>query len=301
MRWHGMAPVLGVVGSLVVATSATPAESQTPAWASSVDTILGRPGAMQPGGLYKFSLPRSDLSVTVGDVRLKPALALGSWIGFLPVGAANALVMGDLVLTEGEIGPVMRALQQGGVEQTALHNHLRGELPHVMYMHIMGSGKPDAIARAIHAALALTGTPATAGAPTAPPAGVDLDTAAIARILGQAGKLNGVVYQETIPRAEVIHMAGQVIPPSMGVATALNFQPTTAGHVVTTGDFVLLSSEVNAVIRALRSHDIEVTALHSHMLDESPRLYFMHLWGDGETGAVARGLRAALDVTNRGK
>jgi len=301
MRGLGVTRVLGIVGSLAVATSATPAESQTQAWASSVDTILGRAGAMQPGGLYKFSLPRSDLSVAVGDIRLKPALALGSWIGFLPAGAGNALVMGDLVLTESEIGPVMRTLQQGGVEQTALHNHLRGELPHVMYMHIMASGKPDAIARAIHAALALTGTPATAGAPAAGPPGVELDTAAIARILGQTGKLNGVVYQEAIPRAEVIHMAGQVIPPSMGVATAVNFQPTTAGHAVTTGDFVLLGSEVNGVIRALRSHDIEVTALHSHMLDESPRLYFMHFWGDGETDAVARGLRAALDVTNRGK
>jgi len=301
MRGLGVTRVLGIVGSLAVATSATPAESQTPAWASSVDTILGRAGAMQPGGLYKFSLPRSDLSVAVGDIRLKPALALGSWIGFLPAGAGNALVMGDLVLTESEIGPVMRTLQQGGVEQTALHNHLRGELPHVMYMHIMASGKPDAIARAIHAALALTGTPATAGAPAAGPPGVELDTAAIARILGQTGKLNGVVYQEAIPRTEVIHMAGQVIPPSMGVATAVNFQPTTAGHAVTTGDFVLLGSEVNGVIRALRSHDIEVTALHSHMLDESPRLYFMHFWGDGETDAVARGLRAALDVTNRGK
>ena len=301
MRWHGMSRVLVVVGSLVAATLPGAVKSQTPAWASSLDTILGRAGAMQSGGLYKFSLPRSDLSVAVGDVKLKPALALGSWIGFLPVGTADALVMGDLVLTETEIGPVMRALQQGGVEQTALHNHLRGESPHVMYMHIMGNGKPEAIARTIHAALALTGTPAAAGAPEPPSAAIDLDTAAIVRILGQTGKLNGVVYQETIPRAEVIRMASQVIPPSMGVATAINFQPTSAGHAVATGDFVLLGSEVNAVIRALRSHNIEVTALHSHMLDESPRLYFMHFWGDGETGAVARGLRAALDVTNRGK
>jgi len=286
---------------LIAATLPSAVKSQTPAWASSLDIILGRAGAMQPGGLYKFSLPRSDLSVAVGDVKLKPALALGSWIGFLPVGTADALVMGDLVLTESEIGTVMRALQQGGVEQTALHNHLRGESPHVMYMHIMGNGKPEAIARAIHAALALTGTPAAAGAPAAPSAAIELDTAAIARILGQTGKLNGVVYQETIPRAEVIRMAGQVIPPSMGVATAINFQPTSAGHAVATGDFVLLGGEVNGVIRALRSHDIEVTALHSHMLEESPRLLFVHFWGDGETGAVARGLRAALDVTNRGK
>jgi len=216
------------------------------------------------------------------------------------VGTADALVMGDLVLTESEIGAVMRALQQGGVEQTALHNHLRGESPHVMYMHIMGNGKPEAIARAIHAALALTGTPAAAGAPAAPSAAIELDTAAIARILGQTGKLNGVVYQETIPRAEVIRMAGQVIPPSMGVATAINFQPTSAGHAVATGDFVLLGSEVNADPRASIPRYRSDSLAQSHARRIAAPL-FMHFWGDGETGAVARGLRAALDVTNRGK
>ena len=296
MRWHGMGRVLVVVGSLVAATLPGAVKSQTPAWAPSVDTILGRAGAMQPGGVYKFSLPRSDLSVSVGDVKLKPALALGSWIGFLPVGTADALVMGDLVLTETEIGPVMRALQQGGVEQTALHNHLRSELPHVMYMHIMGNGKPEAIARAIHAALALTGTPAAAGTP-APPAAIELDTAAIARTIGQRGRLNGVVYQLTFPRTETIRMGDQEIPASMGVATAINFQPTGRGRAVATGDFVLLGSEVNTVIHALVAHDIEVTAVHSHMLDESPRLFFMHFWGSGSTVAIAQGLRAALDLT----
>ena len=301
MRSSRMKMALVLAGAFTTIVESPAVEAQAPAWASTIDATLGRAGAVQPGGLYKFSFPRSDLRVTIGDVQLKPALALGSWIGFLPVGPTDALVMGDLVLIENEIGPVMRALQQGGIEQTALHNHLRGESPHVMYMHIMGNGKPEAIARAIHAALALTGTPAAAGAPAAPSAAIELDTAAIARILGQTGKLNGVVYQETIPRAEVIRMAGQVIPPSMGVATAINFQPTSAGHAVATGDFVLLGGEVNGVIRALRSHDIEVTALHSHMLEESPRLLFVHFWGDGETGAVARGLRAALDVTNRGK
>ena len=292
-------PVFAAALTMMVEPSAV--GGQTPAWASSIDATLGRAGAAQPGGLYKFSFPRSDLRVMIGDVQLKPALALGSWVGFLPVGRADALVMGDLVLTESEIGPVMRALQQGGVEQTALHNHLRGESPHVMYMHIMASGKPEMIARAIHAALALTGTPAAAGPAATSPAAIELDTAAIARILGQTGKLNGVVYQETIPRAEVIRMDGHVIPSSMGVGTAINFQSAGAGRAVATGDFVLLGNEVNKVIRALRSHDIEVTALHSHMLEESPRLFFMHFWGDGETSAVARGLRSALDLTKRGK
>jgi hypothetical protein len=256
---------------------------------------------MQPGGVYKFSFPRSDLRVAVGDVQLKPALALGSWIAFLPVGRTEALAMGDLVLTEVEIGPVMRALQEGGVEQSALHNHLRGESPHVMYMHVMARGKPETIARTIHAALALTGTPPAAGQPATPATAIDLDTAAIARILGHPGKLNGVVYQVSVPRAEPIRMEGQLIPPSMGVATAINFQPTGGGRAVATGDFVLVSGEVNRVIRALRSHDLEVTAVHSHMLEESPRLFFMHFWGNGNADAIAQGLRSALDLTNSGK
>lgn len=301
MRLRHMKEALVFAGVLVAAVEVTAAGAQMPAWASSVDAALGHPGAMQPGGVYKVSFPRSDLHVAVGDVQLKPALALGSWIGFLPVGRTEALAMGDLVLTEEEIGPVMRALQEGGVQLSALHNHLRGESPHVMYMHVMARGKPETIARAIHAALALTGTPAAAGQPATPATAIDLDTVAIARILGHAGKLSGVVYQVSVPRAEVIRMEGQVIPPSMGVATAINFQPTGGGRAVATGDFALLGSEVNRVIRALRSHGVEVTAVHSHMLEESPRLFFMHFWGNGDADTIAQGLRSALDLTNSGR
>ncbi len=301
MRLRRVKRALVFAGVSVAGVEVTAAGAQAPAWASSVNAALGRPGAIQPGGVYKFSFPRSDLRVAVGDVQLKPALALGSWIAFLPVRRTEALAMGDLVLTEEEIGPVMRALQEGGVEQSALHNHLRGESPHVMYMHVMARGKPETIARAIHAALALTGTPPAAGQPASSATAIDLDTAAITRILGHPGKLNGVVYQVSVPRAEPIRMEGQVIPPSMGVATAINFQPTGGGRAVATGDFVLLGSEVNRVIRALRSHDLEVTAVHSHMLNESPRLFFMHFWGNGDADAIAQGLRSALDLTNSGK
>jgi hypothetical protein len=227
-----------------------------------------------------------------------PALALGSWVAFLPVGRTQAMVMGDLVLSESEIGPVMRALQDGGVDQTALHNHLRAESPHVMYMHIMARGNPSRIARGIRAALDVTGTPQPAAAPSAPAIALDLDTAGIARALGRAGKINGGVYQISVPRTESIRSDGVVIPPSMGVATAINIQPTGGGRAVATGDFVLLAAEVNRVIRALRSGGIEVTALHSHMLGESPRLFFMHFWASDDGVTIARGLRAALDLTN---
>jgi len=196
------------------------------------------------------------------------------------------------------VSPVMHALQAGGVDQTALHNHLLGETPRVMYMHIRAHGDPAAIARAIHAALAQTKTPlGPPAAPAAAAAAVDMDTAGVARALGVAGLMNGPVYQVGVPRREAITENGHVIPPSMGVATAINFQPTGGGKAAISGDFVLRSSEVNPVIRALRDHGIEVTAIHSHMLDEEPRLFFMHFWANDDAVTLARGLRAALDQT----
>ena len=272
--------------------------AQAASWQAAVDSALGRKGTVQADLSYKFSLPRSDLSVTIGPVALKPALALGSWVAFLPTGQSQTIVMGDLVLTENEIAGVMRALQTGGVEQTALHNHLRGESPHVMYMHIMARGNPVTIARTIRTALAGTGTPMTAAPAVAMPAVLDFDTAGIAKALGHSGKLNGIVYQVSVPRAEVINMGGITIPPSMGLATAINIQPTGSGRAVATGDFVLLASEVNPVLRALQTNGIEVTAIHSHMLAESPHLFFMHFWGNNDALSIARGLRAALDATN---
>jgi hypothetical protein len=191
----------------------------------------------------------------------------------------------------------MAALQAGGVEQTALHNHLRKELPHVMYMHILAHGDPSKIARTIHDALAQTKTPLGPGSPPAAASAADLDTAGIARTLGVAGKLNGVVYQVTVPRKETITDSGMEVPPSMGVATAINFQPTGGGKAAITGDFVLRASEVNPVIRALRENGIEVTALHSHMLTEEPRLFFMHFWANDDAVKLSRGLKAAVNQT----
>jgi hypothetical protein len=279
---------------------ATAAGAQSTNWHAAVDSALGRAGAMQADSVYKFGFPRSDLSVSIGDVKLRPALALGSWLAFRETGSGEAMAMGDLVLTEDEILPVIQALRGGGVEQTALHNHLLNEKPHVMYMHVMATGNPVKIARAVSAALQLTQTPRTAP-PAAPPAPIELDTAAIARVFARDGKVNGGVYQIAVPRAETIRLHAVTIPPSMGVATAINIQPTGGGRAVATGDFVLLASEVTPVIAALQNRGIEITAIHSHMLDESPRLLFMHFWGGGEARFLAEGLRSALDCTNSQK
>jgi len=199
------------------------------------------------------------------------------------------------VLAEDEVGPVMRKLQEGGVEPTALHNHLLGELPRVMYMHIAARGDAAKIASAIHDALAVTRTPMGTPAAPAAAAAIELDTAAIAKALGTAGKVNGGVYQVSVPRTGRVMEHGMEVPPSMGVATAISFQPTGAGKAAITGDFVLTANEVNPVIRALTSHGIAVTALHSHMLNESPRLFFMHFWAEDDAVTLAQGLRAALD------
>jgi len=261
-----------------------------------VDQALGRAGAMQPGDVYKFGFPRSDLHVTVGGVSIKPSLALGSWVAFKQGTDGQVTLMGDLVLTEHEVEPVMQTLQAGGVEQTAVHNHLLGESPHVFYMHIMGHGDAATLAASVHAALALTGTP-PASAPVPAPA-LALDTATLSKTLGFAGKVAGGVYQVGVARLDTVQVDGMVVPPSMGVATALNFQPTGEGKAAITGDFVLTGSEVNPVLRALRSNGIEVTALHSHMLSETPRLFFMHFWANGDAGKLAKGLREALDHMN---
>ena len=273
---------------------AAPILAQSPA-RSPLEQILGRPGAAQPGGVVKFSFPRSDLTVVADGVTLKPAFALGGWVAFKKIERNMTMAMGDLVLTEDEVAPVMRALQDGGVEQTAVHNHLLNESPRIVYVHISAHGDETRIATTIRDALAKTGTPLVITSPPATPSAAGLDTAGIARTLGFSGKLNGVVYQISIPRPEKITEDHREIPPSMGTSTAINFQPTGNGRAAITGDFVLRSREVNPVIRALQAHGIRPTALHSHMLSEDPRLLFMHFWGQDDAIALAKGLRAALD------
>src|SRR6266508_626916 len=202
-----------------------------------VEQALGKAGSMQPGDVYKVSLPRSDLKVTVGGVELKPALALGSWVAFKRAGNMT-MVMGDLVLTEDEVTPVMTKLEEGGVEPTALHNHVLHESPRVMYMHIHAMGDAVKIAKAIHDALALSKTPFAAPAVGNPPQDLGIETKQLDQIIGQTGKVNGGVYQFSVPRAEKILDNDMEVPPSMGVAHAINFQPTGGGKAAITGDFV---------------------------------------------------------------
>jgi Domain of Unknown Function (DUF1259) len=264
-----------------------------------VEQALGRSGQLQGDGAYKFGLPRGDLKVTVDGVQVKPTLALGSWVAFSNPGQ-DAMLMGDLVLAEDEVSAVMLALQDNGLQITALHNHVLHETPRVMYMHISGHGDAVKLADAVKKVVALTKTPAPAQPPSAAPA-FEMDTVAIDQALGHKGKVNGGVYQVGVPRAEKITDGGMAVPGSMGLATALNFQPTGGGKAAITGDFVLIASEVNPVLKALRQNGIQVTALHNHMLQEEPRLFFVHFWANDDAVKLAKGLRAALDNTNSAK
>jgi hypothetical protein len=293
---HRTAVLIAAITGVALVSGASAADID---W-NKVDQALGKPGTNQPGGVHKYGLPRSDLKVTVDGVAIRPTLALGSWIGFMPMGE-GAMFMGDLVLTENEIEPVMKRLIDEGIEITAVHNHLLRTSPAVFYMHVGGQGDPVKLAQTLHAALALSQTPFAAATPTPAPAAapsIELDTAAVDSVLGAKGTINGGVYQFNIPRAESISEGGMSLPPSMGTAIAINLQPTGAGKVATTGDFVLLGKEVNPVLKALRNNGIEVTALHSHMIDDSPHLFFMHFWANDDVAKVTRGLRAALDLAN---
>jgi hypothetical protein len=293
---HSRLLALPLLAASMFALRSVPLGAQQPNW-SAVESAFGRKAVPQAGGVMRFNFPRTDLAVTVGGVTLKPALALGSWVALLPTGDGQAIAMGDLVLLDSEVSAVMAALQSGGIDQSALHNHVLNESPHVMYMHISAHGDPIRTAATVRAALAKSATPLGAPASPAAPSAADLDTEAIAKALGVGGRLNGVVYQISVPRSETITEMGHQLPPSMGVATSINFQPTGRGKAAITGDFVLRGSEVNPVIRALQKAGIEVTALHSHLIDEDPRLYFMHFWANDDAVKLAQGLRQALDQT----
>jgi hypothetical protein len=270
---------------------------------TAIEKAIGKAGELKDE-VYKISMPRTDLKVTVKDVTLKPGLALGSWVAFKEAGN-EAVIDGDLVLTEDEVTPVFDKLRKEGIEVTALHNHLIGETPRVMFLHIAGKGDAARLASHIKDALALTKTPL--GESARKPGEVSTKTGAeeagfnaeqIQQLLGYKGMVKGGVLQVSVPRPEHITMEGVTLPPSMGMATAFNFQQAGEGKVAATGDFVMIRDEVDHVTKALAEHGIMVTALHNHLVHGSPDLYFMHFWANDTAEKVAKGLRAGLDAMN---
>jgi Domain of Unknown Function (DUF1259) len=287
--------VLWLVISIFAACFTTLASAQDVDW-QKVDDVFSRKAAVT-GDVHRYGFPRSDLSVTLDGVTIKPALALGGWVAFKPM-HGGVMVMGDLVMLESEINPVMLKMIENGLDITAVHNHLLRASPATFYMHIAGHGDPVKLATAIREGLAASKTPGASPPPASPPT-VDLDTAQLDQIMQAKGQANGGVYQFNVPRRDPVSMDGMaMMPPApLGVAIGINFQPTGGGKAAITGDFVLSNDEVNPVIKALRANGIDVTALHSHMLDEQPRLFFMHFWAVDDAIKLAKGLRAALDKT----
>jgi len=292
-----MSKMLWIAGSVFAISFAAGAHAQAIDW-QKVDDAFGRKPVVSDD-VHRYGFPRTDLAVTLDGVAIKPALALGGWIALKPA-HGGAMVMGDLVLLESEINPVMLKLIEGGLEITAVHNHLLRANPATFYMHVGGHGDPAKMAAAIRDALGASKTPPAAPPAAGPPPAIDLDTAQLDQIVGAKGQANGGVWQFNVPRRDAVKENDMVMAPvgPLGVAIAINFQPTGGGKAAITGDFVLTADEVNPVINALRANGIEVTALHSHMLDEQPRLFFMHFWAHDDPLKLAAGLKAALSHIN---
>lgn len=284
-----------LLGGLTLA-STTFANAQDIDW-QKVDATLGRKPAIS-GDVHRYGFPRSDLKVTLDGVSIAPALALGGWVALKPT-HDGVMAMGDLVLLETEINPVMSKLIDGGLEVTAIHNHLLRATPATFYLHVGGHGDPVKMASTIHDALAESKTPLATSTATTAASPLDLNMAKIDQIIGAKGHANAGVYQIGVARRDDITMDGMAVAPAgpMGVATGINFQPTGGDKAAITGDFVLTGDEINPVVKALRSNGIEVTAIHSHMLGEQPRLFFLHFWANDDAIKLAQGLRSAINKT----
>ena len=297
--------IVVAAGGVVYLSSSPPhADAQQKAEADwkPVEEALGKSGQALPGDVYRVAMPRTDLKVRVQGVDVKAGFALGSYAAFKKMGK-DAMVMGDLVLLDEEVQDVMAVLMTNGIAITAIHNHLNEVSPHVMYMHYSGHGDAVQLASAIHEALSKSGTPfgqvSTASAPAS--SGPEIDQKQVEGALGRTGRVNNGILQVGVARAEKITENGMELLPAMGVSTAINFQPTGEGKAAITGDFVLIGREVNLVLRALREHGIQVTALHNHALGDNPRLFYMHFWANDDAFKLARGLKVALDLTNSKK
>lgn len=301
----GLMVVIAAIFCAGLSACANPGGGQSQSTTSSIDwdevgQAVGKKGETKEGGVYRINLPRSDLSVTSEGVDIKPGLALGSYAAFEQTGDNEAIVMGDLVLTEDEYNRVISRLQQDGIEQTAIHKHLIGESPAIWWTHIHGRGDPLALARTLRSALDLTGTPLKESGGSESQ-NLGFDTGRLDEIIGHKGKTEGGVYKYNIPRAESVTEDGTKLPPAMGVETVMNFQPTGGSQAAINGDFAMKAEEVNRVIRALRENGIQVVSLHNHMLNDDPRLFFTHFWANDDAVKLAQGLRAALDETNSAK
>jgi Domain of Unknown Function (DUF1259) len=276
-----------------VSTTAACASAQAPAAWDSVARVLQTP-AVPSAGYVRYNFPRRDLTLRIGDVVVAPALALGAWVGFSG-DPADATMMGDLIVTAAELPAVLAELSRQGIRITAIHNHLVGEEPQITYVHLHAQGAATALAAAVDRVLQRTASPRPV---TPTPAGeLRIDTALVFRALGQSGRAQGSVAQlGFILVPGTVTMEGRVVVPALGYASPVNVQMVDAQRAVATGDLSVPVTKVDAVLQAFAAHAITATALHSHLVGESPAVRYIHFWADGSLPQVLEGLRAAIDA-----
>jgi hypothetical protein len=293
-RWISRIGGMLILGSFAASTASAQVPSD-PAW-QEVATIL-QTQPVDGGGYVRFNLPRADLLVRIGDVTVAPALALTGWAGFSG-SPDSAMAMGDLVVTEPELRPVLAELAVQKIDVTAIHNHLVGESPRIMYIHVHAAGAATDIARRLDAAIRRTGTPRPVARPV--PAPLVIDSAAVFQAMGKRGRASGSFAQVSfllVPGPVTMH--GQTVVPSLGYASPVNIVQVSPTRAVSTGDFAVSARQVQPLLRALAAGGITATAVHSHLIGEQPAVYFIHFWGDAPLPELLRGLRAAVDAAQR--
>lgn len=298
-RRVAMIVVGGLVWASLVAAQEVPAEYQR------VLSTLGKQGDYK-ANVLKVNIPRNDLKVKVAGVDTPTPFGFGGWVAMTKGDGGHEVLMGDLVLTEDEVNPVMSALLKEGLDVTALHNHFFWEEPRVFYMHVHGMGTADALAQKLRPAVAMIGASAPpvsapAGGPAPAAMASGLNTAALAKTIGTDGEQNGAVYKITIGRDDLkVREMGAPINARMGLNTWAAFVGTD-GNAAVAGDVAMLASEVTPVLKALREHGLDVVAIHHHMTDTQPTIFFLHYWGTGPASALAAGVRAAIEQLGTAK
>lgn len=277
---------------LLSAPSLISAQAMNGPWAD-VGRILQTP-EVQTGGYHRYNFPRRDVTLRLGDVTVSPMLALGGWAGFSGE-PADAMMMGDLVVTGSELKPVLAELARQHLSATAIHNHLAGESPTITYIHFHGDGEAGDLARRLDRVVALTAAPRPVL--PAPPAPVTIDTAQVFRVLGATGRAAGGVAQLSFMLVKgAVTMHGKTLVPGLAYGSPVNVQMVDATRAVATGDFAVDEAHVDSVVRALAEGGITATAVHSHLVGETPRVYYVHFWADAPLPDVLKGLKGAVDA-----
>lgn len=302
--------VASIVAVVCVISGVSAQQPVMPAAYQAVLSSLGRSGDFKDGVL-KVNLPRTDLKVTINGRAVPTGLGFGGWIALTSGDMGEAVMMGDLVLTEDQVNPVMSSILDNGLEASALHNHFFWESPRIFYMHVHGHGMPADLARRVKPAidLMLRGVtpaptaPATPSAVPTPPAGAAaptvIDGAALAKIIGFPGEQNGAVFKITIGRADLaVKEMGAVINARMGLNTWAAFTGTNDDAVVA-GDVAMLGPEVTPVLTAMRKAGLSIVSLHHHMIGTEPEIYFLHYWGQGSAATLAAGVRSAVALLGK--